>query len=159
MRCCVYIQDVRAVHPASIPCRIAKCSNGWHGVHDVYEGRLHSRLTRPCHSLRIAYKAHSYVILQMILPELAASFCPMSTGNKEVVPSRHTPEVISQKIKDFFRYYAINRHKATTITPAYHAESYSPDDNRFDHRPFLYHILWSWQFNAMDKIVARLKPR
>ena len=34
----------------------------------------------------------------------------------------------------------MNRHKATVLTPSYHAESYSPDDNRFDHRQFLYNI-------------------
>ena len=33
-------------------------------------------------------------------------------------------------------------------TPSYHAESYSPDDNRFDHRPFLYNVGWHWQFKA-----------
>lgn len=38
------------------------------------------------------------------------------------------------------RFYAINRHKATVLTPSYHAESYSPDDNRFDHRQFLYNF-------------------
>lgn len=69
---------------------------------------------------------------------------------------RHSPETIAQKVKDFFFYYAINRHKATTITPAYHAESYSPDDNRFDHRPFLYNLKWPWQFSAMDRIVSHL---
>lgn len=41
----------------------------------------------------------------------------------------------------------------TVLTPAYHAESYSPDDNRFDHRPFLYRANWSWQFRAIDKQV------
>lgn len=114
------------------------------------------------------------------------------------------------------RYYAINRHKATTLTPAYHAgaharwtppalpcsalhalpcsalharsagwftpalqlslsthaihpsthaahmhhpppthppaESYSPDDNRFDHRQFLYNFRWPWQFRAIDQL-------
>jgi hypothetical protein len=39
----------------------------------------------------------------------------------------------------------------TVLTPAYHAEQYSPDDNRFDHRPFLYKANWSWQFRAIDK--------
>ena len=38
------------------------------------------------------------------------------------------------------RYYAINRHKTTVLTPSYHAENYSPDDNRFDHRQFLYNF-------------------
>lgn len=41
----------------------------------------------------------------------------------------------------------------TVLTPSYHAESYSPDDNRFDHRPFLYRANWSWQFRAIDKQV------
>ena len=40
----------------------------------------------------------------------------------------------------------------TTLTPSYHAEVYSPDDNRFDHRPFLYNIRWSWQFSAIGKV-------
>lgn len=44
------------------------------------------------------------------------------------------------QVKDFFRFYSMNRHKATVLTPAYHMESYSPDDNRFDHRQFLYNI-------------------
>jgi NAD+ synthase (glutamine-hydrolysing) len=55
------------------------------------------------------------------------------------------------------RYYAINRHKATTITPAYHAENYSPDDNRFDHRQFLYNVRWPWQFSVIDNAVEQLK--
>lgn len=33
----------------------------------------------------------------------------------------HPPAVIAQKVKHFFTFYAINRHKATTLTPAYHA--------------------------------------
>jgi hypothetical protein len=52
--------------------------------------------------------------------------------------------------------YAINRHKMTTLTPSYHAEVYSPDDNRFDHRPFLYNVRWTWQFGAVDDAVQRL---
>lgn len=62
-----------------------------------------------------------------------------------------TPAVVAEKVKHFFRCYAINRHKMTVITPAYHTESYSPDDNRFDLRPFLYRANWSWQFRAIDK--------
>ena len=44
---------------------------------------------------------------------------------------------VAQKVKDFYFYNAMNRHKMTTLTPSYHAENYSPDDNRFDLRPFL----------------------
>ena len=54
------------------------------------------------------------------------------------------------------RYYSINRHKMTTLTPSYHAEVYSPDDNRFDHRPFLYNARWSWQFSAIDTAVEKI---
>ncbi|XP_048517441.1 glutamine-dependent NAD(+) synthetase [Dendroctonus ponderosae] len=62
-----------------------------------------------------------------------------------------TPKQVSDKVKHFFRCYAINRHKMTVLTPSYHAECYSPDDNRFDLRPFLYRANWSWQFRAIDK--------
>ncbi|XP_057666917.1 glutamine-dependent NAD(+) synthetase [Diorhabda carinulata] len=66
---------------------------------------------------------------------------------------KHTPKQVAEKVKHFFRCYAINRHKMTVITPSYHAESYSPEDNRFDLRPFLYRANWSWQFRAIDKHV------
>ena len=61
-----------------------------------------------------------------------------------------TPKEVADKVKLFFRFYSINRHKMTVLTPSYHAETYSPDDNRFDHRPFLYNIHWGWQFRAID---------
>lgn len=68
-----------------------------------------------------------------------------------------TPREAASKVKHFFRFYAINRHKATTLTPAYHAEDYSPEDHRFDHRPFLYEINWKWQFRIMDKKVSKIE--
>ncbi|KAM9832448.1 glutamine-dependent NAD(+) synthetase [Neosynchiropus ocellatus] len=61
---------------------------------------------------------------------------------------------VGQKVKHFFRMYSVNRHKMTTVTPAYHAESYSPDDNRFDLRPFLYSASWSWQFRSIDREIS-----
>lgn len=77
-------------------------------------------------------------------------FCKLlATWNGEAAP-----EVIAHKVKHFFRCYAINRHKMTVLTPSVHAESYSPDDNRFDHRPFLYRANWSWQFRAIDHEVS-----
>ena len=45
----------------------------------------------------------------------------------------------------------------TTLTPSYHAEVYSPDDNRFDHRPFLYNTRWTWQFAAIDQAVEKIQ--
>lgn len=73
-------------------------------------------------------------------------FCRLvSTWNTQC-----TPKEVADKVKHFFRCYAINRHKMTVLTPSVHAESYSPDDNRFDHRPFLYRANWVWQFKAID---------
>ena len=69
----------------------------------------------------------------------------------------YTPANVAEKVKRFFRSYSINRHKMTTLTPAYHAENYSPDDNRFDLRPFLYHTQWSWQMRLIDDEVRRLQ--
>lgn len=60
---------------------------------------------------------------------------------------------VADKVKRFFSKYAMNRHKMTTLTPAYHAESYSPDDNRFDLRPFLYNTRWPWQFRCIENQV------
>jgi len=65
------------------------------------------------------------------------------------------PREVAEKVKKFFLYYSINRHKMTTITPTYHAENYSPDDNRFDLRPFLYNVKWPWQFDRIDAMVAK----
>eukprot|EP00019_Armaparvus_languidus_P007003 CAMPEP_0168602046 /NCGR_PEP_ID=MMETSP0420-20121227/13806_1 /TAXON_ID=498008 /ORGANISM="Pessonella sp." /LENGTH=643 /DNA_ID=CAMNT_0008640573 /DNA_START=344 /DNA_END=2272 /DNA_ORIENTATION=+ len=67
------------------------------------------------------------------------------------------PRELAKRVKRFFFYYGINRHKATVLTPSYHAESYSPDDNRYDLRPFLYNSKWQWQFDAIDRCVERLE--
>ncbi|XP_075529791.1 NAD synthetase [Dermacentor variabilis] len=71
--------------------------------------------------------------------------------------NKWTPFQVAEKVKHFFRTYSINRHKMTVITPSYHAESYSPDDNRFDLRPFLYNPLWMWQFTQIDAQVKNLE--
>lgn len=68
--------------------------------------------------------------------------------------SHLSPRVVADKVQKFFFYYAINRHKMCTITPAYHAEGYSPDDNRFDLRQFLYNSSWTRQFRVMNELVA-----
>ncbi|CAM6096271.1 unnamed protein product [Calypogeia fissa] len=70
---------------------------------------------------------------------------------------RLTPAEVATKVKDFFRYYSINRHKMTTLTPSYHAENYSPEDNRFDLRQFLYNRGWPWQFQKIDGLVKLAK--
>jgi len=65
-----------------------------------------------------------------------------------------TPRAVADKVKFLFRHYSVNRHKMTTITPSYHAESYSPDDNRYDLRQFLYNVKWPFQFRKIDEEVA-----
>merc|ERR1712190_213997 len=71
-------------------------------------------------------------------------------------PTTHD-EKVAQKVKDFFFYNAINRHKMTTLTPSYHAENYSPDDNRFDLRPFLQPATFDVQFKAIDSALESAK--
>lgn len=68
---------------------------------------------------------------------------------------RGTPAEIAAKVKKFFFFYAANRHKMTTLTPSYHAENYSPEDNRFDLRPFLYNVRWPWQFRKIDELAEK----
>ncbi|KAI4374193.1 hypothetical protein MLD38_012213 [Melastoma candidum] len=67
-----------------------------------------------------------------------------------------TPAEVAEKVKYFFKYYSINRHKMTVLTPSYHAESYSPEDNRFDLRQFLYNARWPYQFRKIDELVKSL---
>ncbi|XP_022721778.1 glutamine-dependent NAD(+) synthetase [Durio zibethinus] len=67
--------------------------------------------------------------------------------------ARLTPSEVADKVKHFFNYYSINRHKMTVLTPSYHAESYSPEDNRFDLRQFLYNSRWPYQFRKIDELV------
>ncbi|KAM8939710.1 glutamine-dependent NAD(+) synthetase [Pelodytes ibericus] len=86
-----------------------------------------------------------------------AKMGPYSMFCKLLLSWKMSPRQIAEKVKYFFRMYSIHRHKMTTLTPAYHAENYSPDDNRFDLRPFLYNTAWSWQFGCIDKEVTHLE--
>ncbi|PWA88808.1 glutamine-dependent NAD(+) synthetase [Artemisia annua] len=70
--------------------------------------------------------------------------------------SKLSPSEVADKVKHFFKYYSINRHKMTVLTPSYHAESYSPEDNRFDLRQFLYNSRWPYQFRKIDELVDEL---
>eukprot|EP00913_Durusdinium_trenchii_P000564 g520.t1 len=49
------------------------------------------------------------------------------------------------------------QERMTTLTPSYHAENYSPDDNRFDLRPFLFPAAFEAQFEAIDEVVKACK--
>jgi NAD+ synthase (glutamine-hydrolysing) len=69
------------------------------------------------------------------------------------------PLEVARRVKHFFACYAANRHKCTVLPPSYHAENYSPDDNRFDHRQFLYNARWPWQFRRIDREAAAAQAR
>nr|XP_006642713.1 PREDICTED: glutamine-dependent NAD(+) synthetase isoform X1 [Lepisosteus oculatus] len=80
-------------------------------------------------------------------------FCKLIHTWREIC----SPAQVAAKVKHFFRMHSVNRHKMTTVTPAYHAENYSPDDNRFDLRPFLYNADWPWQFRCIDDQVSKIE--
>ena len=81
---------------------------------------------------------------------------PVSMYQKLIgVWSHLSPLVVAQKVQRFFYFYGVNRHKMCTITPSYHAEGYSPDDNRFDLRQFLYIKTWDRQFSVMDQLAKQ----
>eukprot|EP00672_Neobodo_designis_P021687 CAMPEP_0174828262 /NCGR_PEP_ID=MMETSP1114-20130205/1222_1 /TAXON_ID=312471 /ORGANISM="Neobodo designis, Strain CCAP 1951/1" /LENGTH=765 /DNA_ID=CAMNT_0016061975 /DNA_START=45 /DNA_END=2345 /DNA_ORIENTATION=+ len=63
-----------------------------------------------------------------------------------------TPRQIADRVKRFFRYYAINRHKVSVLPPAVHLGSHSPDDNRYDQRQIIYNCAWPWQFRKVDEM-------
>jgi NAD+ synthase (glutamine-hydrolysing) len=67
------------------------------------------------------------------------------------------PDTLAKKIKRFFTLHAKNRHKQTILTPSLHSESYSPDDNRYDHRQIIFDSNWSWQFKEIDGMVRDIK--
>lgn len=69
-----------------------------------------------------------------------------------------TPRQVYEKVRRFYYYYAVNRHKMTTITPAYHAEAYSPDDNRFDLRPFLYPA-FTWPYRKIEEALVAYETK
>ena len=48
----------------------------------------------------------------------------------------------------------------TTLTPSIHFNDYSPDDNRFDMRPFLLPPAYqSWEFKKIDEVVRKMEER
>lgn len=85
-----------------------------------------------------------------------STLTPSIRATGENAPKTHD-EQVAQKVKDFFFYNAVNRHKMTTLTPSYHAENYSPDDNRFDLRPFLQCVTFDEQFASIDRLVEAAK--
>ncbi|OMH86191.1 Glutamine-dependent NAD(+) synthetase [Zancudomyces culisetae] len=63
----------------------------------------------------------------------------------------YSPYDIAVKVKTFFHYYSINRHKSAVSTPIFHSGLNSSGDNCSDLRPILYNSDWTWQFLQIDK--------
>ncbi|KAF2022838.1 putative glutamine dependent NAD+ synthetase [Setomelanomma holmii] len=67
-----------------------------------------------------------------------------------------TADDIAHVVKKFHSFYGINRHKMSTMTPAYHAGKINPDNNRYDRRPLLYPAFYgSWICKRIDKEAER----
>jgi NAD+ synthase (glutamine-hydrolysing) len=71
-----------------------------------------------------------------------------------------TPTIIAELVKRFFNWYGRNRSKMTILTPGIHATNYSPDDNRFDQRPFLYPSFdGSYQHKLIKKVAEEMEAK
>ncbi|KAF3181757.1 glutamine-dependent NAD(+) synthetase [Orbilia oligospora] len=72
----------------------------------------------------------------------------------------YTPQEMAEKIKKFHYFLALNRHKSTTLTPAYHATSYSPHNNWCDSRQFLFPFQNTGHtFQKIDDLTALIEKR
>lgn len=60
---------------------------------------------------------------------------------------------IAYRVEKFYDRYIKNRNKTTILTPSVHLLP-SPDDNRFDLRPFLYPSDRTVQFKYIDKLIS-----
>ncbi|KDN65563.1 putative carbon-nitrogen hydrolase [Colletotrichum sublineola] len=106
--------------------------------------------------LRKVNKLGPYGMFQRLVHEWSVD---RKRGPEDDAPA-YEPSQTADKVKKFFHFYAINRHKMTTLTPALHCNDYSPDDNRFDLRPFLYPPFWkSWSFKKIDAELAKIEKR
>jgi len=80
--------------------------------------------------LRKVEKCGPYSMFAKLVVEWGSRLSPIQVGVILKTKRRSWQQFqIAEKVKLFFFEHARNRHKMTTLTPAYHAESYSPDDN------------------------------
>ncbi|KAL8723256.1 MAG: hypothetical protein Q9181_007324 [Wetmoreana brouardii] len=104
--------------------------------------------------LRKVHKLGAYGMFQRLVHEWSSER-PRAPGDD--TPALE-PRQVAEKVKRFHHYYAVNRHKMTTLTPSLHSNDYSADDNRFDMRPFLYPPAYdSHDFMAIDEELAKIE--
>ncbi|KAL9613085.1 MAG: hypothetical protein Q9167_002342 [Letrouitia subvulpina] len=72
--------------------------------------------------------------------------------------SHMAPRAIFERVRFLWTMFGINRHKQEILTPSLHAETYSPDSNRYDLLPFLRPRL-TWQYNKIEKTIGELEKR
>ena len=65
------------------------------------------------------------------------SYMKIATEPNDVF-NADSPSSKLAKIHNFNNRYRMNRHKSVTLPPSVHLLSFSPDDNRYNMRPFLY---------------------
>ena len=71
-----------------------------------------------------------------------------------------TPTNLARKLEIFLGWYGANRNKMPILTPSIHATDYSPDDNRYDQRPFLYPSYWGgYQINVVYALAKKMESR
>lgn len=94
-------------------------------------------------------------------PSLAKAATHESADAAHVIHGRGlAPREVYDKVRRFFYYFNINRHKSTVMTPGLHLEEYSPEDNRFDLRPFLYPpMAGSWPVEKIEAHVQMLEEK
>lgn len=63
---------------------------------------------------------------------------------------------LGEKIKRFFNFYILERHKTATLPPSFHFDPESCDDNRFDMRPHVYSTDLMYQFDIIDERVKEI---
>jgi NAD+ synthase (glutamine-hydrolysing) len=71
-----------------------------------------------------------------------------------------SPREVYEKVRRFFYFFNVNRHKSTILPPSLHLEEYSPEDNRFDLRPFLYPpVAGNWPVEKIEEHVRMLEEK
>lgn len=64
-----------------------------------------------------------------------------------------SPTEVYHKTRFLWHCFGINRHKQEVLTPSLHAETYSPDSNRYDLLPFLRPPL-TWAYNKIERAIS-----